>query len=95
MYRKPPAKRKADPKAYYEQLRRELPGEAWEVIKSALNAFRGTRDSNTLVDTVVDVLRQPGRLHLLSGFSVFLVKDGCAHLRKCIKCVGVTMLNHV
>lgn len=93
--RQPASKKKANPKAYHEQLRRELPGEAWEAIKRALNAFKGTRDSNALVNTVVDVLRQPGRLHLLSGFSVFLPNDGCAHLRKCIKCVSSMMLSHV
>ena len=91
LYRQPAAKKKGDPKAYYEQLRQELPGKAWEVIKRALNAFKGTRDSNALVDTVVDVLRQPGRLHLLSGFNVFLPKDGCVHLRKCIKYVSSVM----
>lgn len=76
-----------DPKAYYEQLKRELPKQDHEVISKALKAFKETSDSNALVDKVVDVLRQPGRHHLLNGFSVFLPKDGCTHLRKCIRYV--------
>ena len=81
----PAVKNKADPKAYNDQLKAELPAEAYEGVRKALKAFKEGRDSNALVDRVVDILKQPGRHHLLSGFSVFLPRNGCAHLRNCIR----------
>ena len=71
-----------------DQLKAELPPEAYEVVRKALQAFRKSGESNALVDGVVDVLKQPGRLHLLSSFSIFLPKSGCAHLRNCIRCLS-------
>ena len=74
-----------DPKAYNDQLKAELPAEAYEAIRKALKAFKESKDSNALVDKVVDILKQPGRHHLLSSFSIFLPRDGCAHLRNCVR----------
>ena len=76
-----------DPKAYNDQLKAELPAEAYEAVRKALKAFKESKDSNALVDKIVDILKQPGRHHLLSGFSIFLPRDGCAHLRNCIRCI--------
>ena len=87
----PVPKKRVDPKAYMDQLKRELPGQAYEGIRAALKQYKARKDSNALIDTVVDLLRQPGRHHLLSGFTIFLPKEGCAHFRKCIR--SATYLN--
>ena len=79
------AKQKVDPKAYMEQLKRELPPSDYEAIRQALKGFRGSKDSTALIDVVVDLLKRPGRHHLLSGFSIFLTKESSSHLRKCIR----------
>ena len=81
----PVPKKRVDPKAYMDQLKRELPGGAYEGIRAALKRYKAGKDSNALIDSVVDLLRQPGRHHLLSGFTIFLPKEGCAHFRKCIR----------
>ena len=69
-----------------DQLKAELPPEAFEAVKKALKAYKQSGDSNALVDGIVDVLKQPSRHHLLSSFSILLPKSGCAHLRNCIRC---------
>ena len=76
-----------------DQLKAELPPEAYEVVRKALQVFRKSGESNALVDGVVDVLKQPGRLHLLSSFSIFLPKSGCAHLRNCIRCLSYVVVS--
>ena len=78
-------KKRVDPKAYMDQLKQELPGGAYEGIRAALKQYKASKDSNALIDSVVDLLRQPGRQHLLSGFTVFLPKEGCAHFRMCLR----------
>jgi len=88
------AKQKVDPKAYMEQLKRELPPSDYEAIRQALKGFRGSKDSTALIDIIVDILKRPGRHHLLNGFSIFLTKDSSAHLRNCIRC-GSCVIQHL
>ncbi len=71
-----------------DQLKAELPPEAFEEVRKALKAYKNSGDSNALVDGVVDVLKQPGRHHLLNSFNILLPKSSCAHLRNCIRCLS-------
>ena len=88
---RPVPKKKVDPKAYMDQLKRELPSEAYEEIRAALKQYRASKDSCALIDKVVILLRQPGRDHLLGDFIIFLPREGCEHLCNYIR--SATALN--
>ena len=64
------------------ELKEDLPPFEYKALIATLQQFRrGTLGANAVVDRVVEVLRQPGRHHLLGGFEHFLPQDTLAQFR--------------
>lgn len=55
-------------------------------VRKALRSYRsGGEGPLGLIDSVVEVLRLPGRQHLLAGFTQMLSKPQRAWFRQCLK----------
>lgn len=72
---------------YHGRLKAELPQEVYRNILALLKAYRKSKDSNALIDGVVDILRPKDRRHLLADFIIFVDKPEREWCARCIKCV--------
>ena len=67
------------------RLQAGLPGAAYQQLMKCLQQYRKDHDTLRVTDGVLEVLRLPGRRHLLLDFATFLRAQDRDWFCRCIK----------
>ena len=78
-------KRQQTAKAYLGKLQAGLPAAAYQQLMKCLQQYRKDHDTLRVTDGVLEVLRLPGRRHLLLDFATFLRAQDRDWFCRCIK----------
>lgn len=78
-------------RAYLQELKGCLPGEAYRRVVAALQQYKRDGDREALVGEVVEVLKLPGRCHLLPGLARFLPRASQGTFLERVRWVGADL----